>query len=191
MLLACSWCTYTYAQNDSTYSDYKYQKPAEMPENFWDKAYTGGDLMLWGGGGGFYFNISPMLGYRPNNGKFSYGIGATYQYSSFNDLGYTYQFSLYGARAFLRQELGNYFFVHGEYENYFTRGRSIFSNKTENISIPCANAFIGYKQNFSEYSYYYFMIGYEFIGDRYAGTYVYPVHPILIKVGYIFDLKRK
>lgn len=174
---------------DSTYKPYK--KPVVEKTPFWDKCYTGGDIMLYGGNGTFFFNVSPLLGYRPNNKGFSYGIGATYQFSRFTYSYSTYQFSLFGIRAFIRQDLGNMFFLHGEVENYFTQGRNVFTAKNEMISIPCANAFIGYKQKFSDFSYYYLMVGYEAIGDRNAGQYVYPMHPLVIKAGYIIDIKGK
>jgi len=179
------------AQSDSTrYRNYREDDPLEK-NDFWDKCYTGGDLMLFGGSGQFYFNVSPLLGYRPQNKGFSYGVGLTYQFTRFVDYYTTYSYSLFGVRAFLRQQLGQHFFLHGEYENYFTRGENIFTRKRETIVVPCANAFLGYKQNFSEYSYYYIMLGYEFIGDRNAGQYVYYTHPIVFKVGYIFDIRGK
>lgn len=180
----------TVSAQDSTYKPYK--KPAAHEKTpFWDKCYSGGDLMLYGGNNRFYFNVSPLLGYRPNNKSFSYGIGLTYQYSSFIYYGATYKFSIAGARVFIRQDLGNLFFVHGELENYFTKGENIFTREKEIISIPCANVFIGYKQKFSDFSYYYIMVGYEAIGDRNTGNYVYPMAPLLLKAGYILDLKGK
>lgn len=157
--------------------------------NFWDKAYTGGDFAFFGGTGQLYFNISPLLGYRPQNKGFSLGIGATYQYTYLNDVFYgSYAYSLFGVRGFVRQQLGEHFFIHGEYENYFTKGVNIFTQKRENIIIPCANAFLGYKQHFSEFSYYYIMLGYEFIHDPYT-RYVYGIHPLVFKVGYIFNIR--
>ena len=181
------------AQLDSArYKRYREQSLEEKTP-FWDKCYTGGELMLFGGTGQFYLNISPLLGYRPQNKNFSYGVGITYQYTSFIDYYYgsRYSYSLFGLRAFIRQQLGQHFFLHGEYENYFTRGFNVFTNRKEGIVVPCANGFLGYKQNFSEYSYYYIMLGYEFIGDRNTRQYVYYTAPLVLKVGYIFDIKGK
>lgn len=175
---------------DST-SNKPWKKPVEDKLGFWDHCYSGGDLMLYGGSGSFYFNISPMLGYRPGNKSFSYGVGATYQFSRFTYNTSSYQFSLYGLRAFVRQDLGRMFFLHGELENYFTKGQNIFTKKEELISFPCANAFVGYKQMYSDFSYYYIMVGYEFIGDGKAPAYVYFLHPFILKAGYVFDLKGK
>jgi hypothetical protein len=166
-------------------------KPLPDQGNFWDHCYSGGDLSFFGGSGQIFFNISPLLGYRPGNKGFSYGIGATYQFTRINYYGYSDDYSLYGIRAFVRQQLGNMFFVHGELENYYTKGYNIFTRKEEPISIPCANICLGYRQKFSEFSYSYLMVGYEMIGDQKAGSYVYYTHPIVIKAGYIIDLKGK
>ncbi len=175
---------------DSTYKPYK--KPIKPEgEGFWDKTYSGGDLMLAGSTGNLFFNVSPLLGYRPNNKSFSFGIGATYQFSKFTYYGAVYRFSLVGVRAFVRQEIGNLFFLHAEAENYFTKGQNVLTLKNEIITIPCANVFVGYKQKYSDYSYYYIMVGYEAIGDRKAQQYVYPLHPFIIKAGYILDIKGK
>jgi hypothetical protein len=178
---------------DSTYKSYP--KPADAKSTFWDKCYSGGDIMLYGGSGTLFFNISPLFGYRPNNKGFSVGIGATYQYSKFTYSSTyatsSYKFSLFGIRGFIRQDLSEVFFVHAEAENYFTRGRNVFTSKNETITIPCANIFLGYKQKYSEFSYYYIMVGYEAIGDPKAGQYVYPIHPLLFKAGYVLDIKGK
>lgn len=180
----------TFAQKDSAYSNYKPAK--EKTENFWDKTYVGGDVALYGGTGTFYFNISPMIGYRPNNKGFSYGLGATYQYMSFSSAYFTDRFSWFGLRAFVRQNILERLFVHAEYENYFTKGYNYLTNKDEMITVPCANIFIGYKQNFSDFSYYYFMLGYEAIGNESAKYYmIYPLYPIVFKAGYVIDLKGK
>ncbi|HYG52391.1 MAG TPA: hypothetical protein VD905_15880 [Flavobacteriales bacterium] len=179
---------------DSTARPLKKTKPVD-DLRFWDHCYSGGDLMFYGGNGSVYFNISPMLGYRPANKSFSYGIGTTYQYSSFTYLSGNnisqYRFSLVGIRGFLRQDISKMFFLHGELENYFTKGRNIFTRKDELISFACANAFIGFKQMYSDFSYYYIMAGYEFLGDGKAGIYAYPLHPFILKAGYVFDLKGK
>lgn len=180
-----------FSQSDSTYNGYKGSNADATRGDFWDKVYAGGDLMLYGGSGGFYFNLSPMIGYRPGNKSFSYGIGATYQYTGINDPFYgSLSYSLYGVRGFLRQQLGRFFFLHAEAENYFTEGINVITGQEELISIPCANAFIGYKQSFSEYSYYYLMVGYDFIQDPKA-IYAYPLTPVVFKVGYIFDIRGK
>lgn len=187
ILLSSVWVN---AQRDSTrYAniDDKYLEK----DSFWEKCYTGGDFMFYIGSGQLNFNISPLLGYRPQNKGFSYGLGATYQFTRFDYTNVVYSYSLFGIRGFVRQNLGSHFFLHGELENYFTKGQNIFTKKVEPISIPCANAFIGYKQGISDFSYYYIMIGYEFIGDQNAAQYVYYTHPLLFKIGYIFDIKGK
>jgi hypothetical protein len=176
---------------DSTYKPYKKPIDKDMDLTFWDKCYSGGDLSFYGGSGGLFFNISPLLGYRPGNKSFSYGIGATYQYTSFNYFGLNYNYSLFGIRAFIRQELGNMFLAHAEIENYFTKGENVLTRQVEVISIPCANVFIGYRHKFSDFSYSYIMLGLELIRDPSSYQYVYPLHPLLFKAGYILDIKGK
>ena len=175
---------------DSTYKPYK-ESNKEDNLGFWDKCYAGGDIMFYGGTGSAFFNISPLIGYRPNNKSFSYGLGATYQFSKITYYNLIYQYSLFGIRAFVRQGLGEMLFLHGEIENYFTKGRNVFTGKDAVITIPCASAFVGYKQNISSFSYYYLMLGYETIGNRNTSQYVYPLHPIVFKAGYILDIKGK
>jgi hypothetical protein len=163
----------------------------EIP-SFKDKCYVGGDVLFFLDGTGSLFNLSPMFGYRPQNKNFSYGVGATYQYTSFRDFTTNYKFSnhLLGGRVFARQLLGSLFFLHAEAEMYFTQKENFLTNKVEWVSIPFANAFLGYKSRFSNYSYYYFMLGYNVLENP-NGYYVYPTNPILFKAGYIFDLGGK
>ena len=180
-------CFSQHSKNDSLKTD------NSKVLSFKDKCYVGGDVIFYlsssSGNNGLLLNLSPMFGYRPNNKNFSYGVGLTYQYTSitYPGLGASFSNHLYGGRVFARQLIGNVFFLHGEAETYLTKKENYLTRKMEFASIPFVNGFIGFKNRFSQYSYYYFMIGYNFLENP-NGIYVYATNPLLLKVGYVFDL---
>ncbi len=78
------------------------------------------DRIYYGGGGGFSagtdfvnISISPQVGYKITD-RYSAGIGLTYQYVRFTNIGET--ISNYGWSVFNRYNLTEQFFGYGEFE---------------------------------------------------------------------------
>ena len=153
-----------------------------------ERSFTGGEFIFYITNRGTVLNLSPLYGIRPKNKTFSYGAGVTYQYTSYKYTnGSFYRYSLFGARVFARQLLGQSFFINGEAEIYTTRALNFITKKNEWIPIPFSTLYLGYKGTGGDFSYYYIMLGYNFVNDNNA-QYVYFSTPIIVKAGIIIDL---
>lgn len=84
----------------------------EGAESFKERLYFGGNFNLQFGTVTF-IDVSPLLGYMVTN-SFSVGTGVTYQYLSYRHL--NYNTNIYGGRVFARQNIGQQFFAHTEFE---------------------------------------------------------------------------
>ena len=90
------------------------------------KVYFGGNFSMnfgaLGGNQDGYIELSPLMGYMITK-TFSVGLGGTYIYSSRefivlpNNNRVRFNFSTYGARAFLRQNISDRVFIQTEYES--------------------------------------------------------------------------
>lgn len=83
---------------------------ASRPESFLDRLYFGGNFGLQFGTYTL-INLSPNVGYKITD-KLSMGLGFTYQYIKYQDLG----FHTYGPSVFARYKIVDYLFAHVENE---------------------------------------------------------------------------
>jgi hypothetical protein len=93
------------------FSQVQFSKDDAIPT--FERFYYGGNLSL-GFGNITFVDVSPLVGYMITP-SFSAGLGGTYQYLRYNN--FNRSTDVYGARAFVRQNLFNNFFAHGEYES--------------------------------------------------------------------------
>ena len=159
---------------------------------FLDRSYIGGDFIATISNYGGIINLSPLYAYRLTEKGLLGGVGFTYQYTSGYDAYYGQRFSnnLFGGRVFLRQHLGENFFLHGELEMYRTKVYVDLTGKEEMRNIPVGAAGLGYRNNIMTDSYYQIMVGYDFIQDPYTWYYVYPFpfRGIYLKAGVVIAL---
>jgi len=185
-LIICLFFTLSslFAQNNSDDGETRAERNAEFNKRpLKDRLAYGGELSMFFGNTS-YINISPFIGYRFNP-DITVGIGPSYQY-------WANRFApgptgvnrthIYGGRIFVRHELGKTFFMHGEYEVLNFKDY-IVGIGIGRVNVNMAGLGVGYKSAFSESSYYYIMVLYDFIGDPRS---IYPLSPLVFKVGFMF-----
>jgi len=153
-LLICLLATANaqYVRQDSVPGQ-QYHPP--LPYDFWQNTSIGGSFGLQFGTVTF-LGISPLLNYHFTS-DFMIGVGPIYQYYRYNDFGYDYSSSIYGARIaavyYLPERLHN-IFITAEYDaiNVPYIDPFTFANSRTSIGIPLVG--VGYRQPIGEKSYF-------------------------------------
>jgi hypothetical protein len=105
-------------ENDTTQTEQPQQpknnegEDIEYQLSFLERTYVGGNIGLSLGNNFFFFDVSPLAGYDLIPQIWSVGLGATYRYQRW----FGGNYDIYGGRVFTRINIGNTFFLHGEYE---------------------------------------------------------------------------
>ena len=113
LILCCSLAKLSFAQYDDDAIVKDTSELAEEKEKpkFTENLVPGLEFMVNAGGGAFFAELSPFIGYRPIN-PIMVGVGA---HGSFLGAGRSGNFSYFGAHAFARIIIADIFFIHGEY----------------------------------------------------------------------------
>lgn len=157
------------------------QEEAEEDRPLEDRLYTGGDVSL--AFGTFTFiHLSPILGYEVTE-KFSVGIGSTYQYISSP----SFSTSVFGARVFARQFIGNQFFIHSEFEYFNIESFTSTSPTPDRIYVPVGLIGAGYAMRFGKRSYGQILLMYDLINDPNSpyANFPTPDSPLVYRGGFI------
>lgn len=178
-------------EGNSDYEAYKKKQDEEKASmrdySFAERSYWGGSLSLSLGNLGTYAEVSPIYGYNLSK-TWSVGVGATFKYYSGINPYYGVQFNtmVWGGGVFSRYLLGKHFFLQGELEYLNTDAYDDFKREFVRKFISVGAAGIGFRSDMGYNSYSYFLVMYDFIGDRDSP---YPISPIIFKAGMIFPIK--
>ncbi len=128
--------------------------------------------MSWGGnlgmsfGSSTYIQIAPVLYYNVNE-DFVLGGGLDYTYYSTQYAsGYKEAGSIWSPRLFARYFIVDDFFVHAEYQQYYSPEFDYFGNKVWTWSQPYYYAGGGYRQWMGQNSYMFVMLLFDLRNDE-------------------------
>lgn len=175
--LFCLFSLWSFSQ-DSTLATPSSQNNTGKKSPSLDRFFTGGDLGVQFGTQ-TYILIAPLLGYRITD-DFSAGLAGKYIYYNTGDRysNYSYKTNIYGGGFFLRYNIFDDFFLHGEFESlsmevpytpYQTRRRLV------------SGLFLGggYRQWLGNYSSLNLMLLYNVAEEKYS-----PYQNPIIRIGF-------
>jgi hypothetical protein len=123
-------------------------KDVDQKPDWKSRIITGGNFGLQFGDVTF-IDLSPVIGYRFTD-KFEAGIGATYQYLSFNDAYASASTNIYGGRLFGRYYFFENIFGHAEYELLSLEPIYIDGSKGKRTNVESYLVGGGYRQPLSD-----------------------------------------
>ena len=162
----------------ATYAQVRDKADRPPEKSFKERIYYGGNLGLQFGNITLV-EFAPSVGYKLTD-NLSLGVGATYLYISYNDLGYKFTSNIYGARIFGRYIVSEGWFIHGEDE--VLNVESVYFPGTR-LSINTYMAGVGYRQMFSDRSSYYIIALWNFNESVYS-PYSNPIIRMGFNVGF-------
>lgn len=130
-----------------------------------------------------------MFGYNLTD-KLSIGVSTTYKYFSGNNpyWGISYRSHVYGGSAFARLLVGQRFLAQAEIEMLNTEVYDAVLQKLTREFIPVGLVGAGFRSQWSDYSYSYFLLMYDLIRNPASP---YPFEPFVIKIGVAFPVRPK
>lgn len=133
-----------------------------------------------------YIMLAPSVSYRLTNNILA-GVGVKYIYSQFNFAGVSSKNSIYGGSLFAQHNIFSpKFFVHGELESLNGEVRERFTNTFSRRWVTMGFVGAGYRNFYSERSFYQIMVLYDLIDDPYSPyPYMWGL-PITLRFGIVF-----
>ncbi len=163
-------------------TSYPNSKKPTKTSPFADRLFTGGDIGMQFGSQTF-IEVAPILGYRATP-ELSVGISTKYIYYKVNDVysNYHYETNTYGGGLFMRYNILEEVFLHGEYEGL---SMEVPLSPYETNRRIVSGLFLGggYRQFIGEYSSLNIMLLFDVIEDQYS-----PYQNPILRIGFDFGL---
>jgi hypothetical protein len=166
---------------------------AELREQtFAERSFFGGNTnILYNARNGlneFYFELSPLVGYRLGP-SLAAGVMATYKFYNGVNRYYnlSYQTHVWGGGAFARLHLGKKIYFQAEAEYLNTEAYNTVLQEFQREWIPVASLGLGYGPWADKYSYAYVQLSIDFIKDP---DNPYPWAPLIPKIGMIIPFVK-
>lgn len=153
----------------------------EYKPTFLERTYVGGNIGLSFGSNFFFLDVSPLAGYDIIPQVWSVGLGATYRYQRW----FGNNFDIYGGRAFTRINIGNTFFLHGEFE-YLSFVPTSITSVGERLWGDNILGGGGIWFNKSDRGGFYLLVLYALTTD--SGS-LYEENPLVISPGFVFYIQ--
>lgn len=157
------------------------EEDIEYKLSFLERTYVGGNIGFFFRSNYLFFDISPLAGYDLIPQIWSVGLGATYRFQ--REFGQN--FDIYGGRIFTRINIGNTFFLHGEYEylSYIPIGQNFIGERGWNGNVLAGG---GIWFNKSDRGGFYLSLLYALTTE--TGS-LYEDNPLIISPGFVFYIK--